>query len=244
MELCKAAGAKRARAAAGLRALPLRADAAGAGAAGRGPRGARRSATPASPLVNNVDARVGAQRRRTCRDGLVRQVSGAVRWQESIERLVREGVDHVRRGRARAPCCRGLVQEDRPGGAGAERRGPGVAREDAPRPLAGRRHERDAGRARSSLVTGASRGIGRAIARALAARGRHGGRWARATQAKLAEVVAAIASRGRPGAGASPSTWPTARRSRRRSRGSSRRTAASTTSSTTPASRATTCSCA
>jgi [acyl-carrier-protein] S-malonyltransferase len=28
----------------------------------------------------------------TCRDGLVRQVSGAVRWQESVERLAREGV--------------------------------------------------------------------------------------------------------------------------------------------------------
>jgi [acyl-carrier-protein] S-malonyltransferase len=28
-----------------------------------------------------------------CRDGLVRQVSGTVRWQESVERLVREGVD-------------------------------------------------------------------------------------------------------------------------------------------------------
>ncbi len=44
------------------------------------------------PLVNNVDAQVvraGGQ----CRDGLVRQVSGAVRWQESIERLVGEGVD-------------------------------------------------------------------------------------------------------------------------------------------------------
>jgi len=42
------------------------------------------------PLVNNVDAKVvrsGAE----ARDGLVRQVSGAVRWQESVERLVREG---------------------------------------------------------------------------------------------------------------------------------------------------------
>ena len=43
------------------------------------------------PLVNNVDAQVvtsGA----VCRDGLVRQVSGAVRWQESVERLVALGV--------------------------------------------------------------------------------------------------------------------------------------------------------
>jgi [acyl-carrier-protein] S-malonyltransferase len=47
---------------------------------------------PEVPLVNNVDARVvrdGA----ACRDGLVRQVSGAVRWQESVEVLAREGVD-------------------------------------------------------------------------------------------------------------------------------------------------------
>jgi [acyl-carrier-protein] S-malonyltransferase len=27
-----------------------------------------------------------------CRDGLVRQVSGAVRWQQGVERLVSEGV--------------------------------------------------------------------------------------------------------------------------------------------------------
>ena len=46
---------------------------------------------PVPPLVNNVDAEVvrdGA----ACRAGLVRQVSGTVRWQESVERLVREGV--------------------------------------------------------------------------------------------------------------------------------------------------------
>jgi [acyl-carrier-protein] S-malonyltransferase len=46
---------------------------------------------PAFPLVNNVDAAVvrdGA----SGRDGLVRQVSSPVRWQESIERLVAEGV--------------------------------------------------------------------------------------------------------------------------------------------------------
>jgi [acyl-carrier-protein] S-malonyltransferase len=49
-------------------------------------------ADPGVPLVNNVDAalvRTGA----ACRDGLVRQVSGSVRWQESVELLVREGVD-------------------------------------------------------------------------------------------------------------------------------------------------------
>jgi len=46
------------------------------------------------PLVNNVDARPvrdGAE----CRDGLVRQVSSTVRWQEVVERLAGEGVDTV-----------------------------------------------------------------------------------------------------------------------------------------------------
>ncbi|HET6897326.1 MAG TPA: ACP S-malonyltransferase [Vicinamibacteria bacterium] len=47
---------------------------------------------PKVPLVNNVDATV-VRAAEACRDGLVRQVSGTVRWQESVERLVREGVD-------------------------------------------------------------------------------------------------------------------------------------------------------
>jgi [acyl-carrier-protein] S-malonyltransferase len=47
---------------------------------------------PTVPLVNNVDAEV-VRTGRECREGLVRQVSGSVRWQESVERLAREGVD-------------------------------------------------------------------------------------------------------------------------------------------------------
>jgi [acyl-carrier-protein] S-malonyltransferase len=46
---------------------------------------------PEVPLVSNVDAQV-VRTADACRDGLVRQVSGAVRWQESVELLVREGV--------------------------------------------------------------------------------------------------------------------------------------------------------
>jgi [acyl-carrier-protein] S-malonyltransferase len=46
---------------------------------------------PTVPLVNNVEAAV-VRAADGCRDGLVRQVSGTVRWQESVERLVREGV--------------------------------------------------------------------------------------------------------------------------------------------------------
>jgi [acyl-carrier-protein] S-malonyltransferase len=51
-----------------------------------------RFADPAAALVSNVDARV-VRSGEECRDGLVRQVSGTVRWQESVERLVGEGVD-------------------------------------------------------------------------------------------------------------------------------------------------------
>jgi [acyl-carrier-protein] S-malonyltransferase len=46
---------------------------------------------PVVPLVNNVDARV-VTTASECREGLVRQVSGAVRWQESVEKLVGLGV--------------------------------------------------------------------------------------------------------------------------------------------------------
>jgi [acyl-carrier-protein] S-malonyltransferase len=49
-------------------------------------------ADPRVPLMNNVDA-APARDAAACRDGLVRQVSGAVRWQESLERLAAEGVD-------------------------------------------------------------------------------------------------------------------------------------------------------
>ena len=43
------------------------------------------------PLVNNVDARPVSAGHEV-RDGLVRQVSGSVRWQECVERLAAEGV--------------------------------------------------------------------------------------------------------------------------------------------------------
>jgi [acyl-carrier-protein] S-malonyltransferase len=46
---------------------------------------------PAVPLVNNVDARP-VRSAAECREGLLRQVAGAVRWQQSVERLAAEGV--------------------------------------------------------------------------------------------------------------------------------------------------------
>ncbi len=91
VELCKAAGAKRA-----VR-LPvsapfhcslmmpaqtrLEADLLGLG-----------FGDPEVPLVNNVGARV-VRTAAECREGLVRQVSAPVRWQESVELLVKEGVE-------------------------------------------------------------------------------------------------------------------------------------------------------
>jgi len=51
-------------------------------------------ADPRVPLVNNVDARP-VRAAAACREGLVRQVSAPVRWQECVETLVREGVDTV-----------------------------------------------------------------------------------------------------------------------------------------------------
>jgi [acyl-carrier-protein] S-malonyltransferase len=90
MELCKKAGAKR--------AVPLPVSAPFHCALMR-PAQERMAADLAGlgfrdldvPLVSNVDARTvrGASE---VRDGLVRQISGAVRWQQSIELLVREGV--------------------------------------------------------------------------------------------------------------------------------------------------------
>jgi [acyl-carrier-protein] S-malonyltransferase len=46
---------------------------------------------PATPLVNNVEART-VRTAAECRDGLVRQVSAPVRWQDCVERLAAEGV--------------------------------------------------------------------------------------------------------------------------------------------------------
>jgi [acyl-carrier-protein] S-malonyltransferase len=90
IERCKAAGAKRA-----LR-LPVSAPFHCALMAPAQERLARDLAgvtfqDAEVPLVNNVDARV-VRSAAECREGLVRQVSAPVRWQESVERLSREGV--------------------------------------------------------------------------------------------------------------------------------------------------------
>jgi [acyl-carrier-protein] S-malonyltransferase len=49
-------------------------------------------ADPAVPLYNNVDA-APVRSAAACRDGLLRQVAGAVRWQELVEAMWRDGFD-------------------------------------------------------------------------------------------------------------------------------------------------------
>lgn len=46
---------------------------------------------PEVPLVNNVDARM-VRSADECREGLVRQVSAPVRWQQSVDAMVQDGV--------------------------------------------------------------------------------------------------------------------------------------------------------
>ena len=46
---------------------------------------------PEVPLVNNVDARL-VRTAEECREGLIRQVSAPVRWQQSVEAMVQSGV--------------------------------------------------------------------------------------------------------------------------------------------------------
>jgi len=70
---------------------------------------------PAVPLVNNVDARA-VRDASSCREGLVRQVSGTVRWQESVELLAREGVTtfvEVGPGKVLAGLVRKIVKDAR-----------------------------------------------------------------------------------------------------------------------------------
>lgn len=46
---------------------------------------------PSMPLVNNADAQP-VRSAASCREGLIRQVSSPVRWEESVQELVRQGV--------------------------------------------------------------------------------------------------------------------------------------------------------
>ena len=89
---CKAAGAKRAVRLPVSAPFHCCADAAGAGPP-RGPTSPApcRSPTRSAPS-STTSTRGSCATAAECRDGLVRQVSGAVRWQGCIEALVAEGV--------------------------------------------------------------------------------------------------------------------------------------------------------
>ena len=90
-ERAKALGAKRVIAAAGQRAVPLRADEAGRGSAGAGAaraRGARRRACRSSPT--STPSRNAT--RAAAIEALVAQVSSPVRWEAVVRRLASEGV--------------------------------------------------------------------------------------------------------------------------------------------------------
>src|SRR4029450_5008399 len=101
---------------------------------------------------------------------------------------------HVRGGRPR-PRARGPREEDRQGRDDAARQRSGVARGDARGTGEGMTDRPLALSGKVSLVTGASRGIGRAIAKALAAEGAAVVLGARDT-GKLAEAVGEIRSAG------------------------------------------------
>ena len=202
----------------------------------RDPARARSSTTWTRASVRGADE---------CRDGLVRQVSAPVRWQECGGGAGARGGRRPSSRSGRARCSPGLVKKIAQGRARPERRGPGVARGHArPRCRGAGEGGMSAGRARSrwsraprAASAAPSRGAGR----------RRGHR--RPRRARRGEAGARRCARSRPPGGRRlppcRSTWPTrASVEAAFDAHPEGRTAASTTSSTTPASPATTSCCA
>ena len=87
--------------AAGERAFPLRADAAGAGGSGAGARRHLQLSDPRIPVAANVTGAL-VTTAAAARDALMRQVTGAVRWVDCVQALVGAGAKRLSKwGRAR-----------------------------------------------------------------------------------------------------------------------------------------------
>ena len=168
------AGRQAGEAADGQRAVPLRADAAGRRPAGGASWRGSTVAPPAVPVV--TQRRGGAQPGRGARAAScsTRQVTAPVRWEESVQRLAAMGVTaavEVGAGSVLAGLVKRIAPDiavhaagDPDGIAALASGSGGKAMRSAMRELEGR----------IALVTGASRGIGRAIARRAGRGGRQG----------------------------------------------------------------------
>ena len=191
-------------------------------------------AAPAVPLVANVVGRGGARPGGRSGGCWCEQVTGRVRWRESVAWMAGQGVTEtveIGAGKALSGMIRRIAKDDRDAGGQHGRPRCGRWREAADMfDLSGK----------AALVTGASGGIGGAIARAL-----HG---AGATVGAVGHAGGAARGAGgrarRAGARAALRPSRRARRSRRCRRRRRRRWGRSTSSSTTPGSPGTSCSCA
>ena len=133
------------------------------------------------------------------RELLARQVTAPVRWEESVQRLAALGVDAAVEVGA-GTCSAGLVRRIAPGHRGAAPAGdPGGHRRARRGHMRGRNAMREL-EGKVALVTGGSRGIGRAIGVALGRAGRQGrASTTPANEAAAAEAAAAVvAARAAP----------------------------------------------